>query len=390
MTLPHTLTLRHFLLLLAVSALLLFLLIAARPQQAGVLRAPLIPAVVVTEVRRGDVRPSLHLGGRLQPRTAASLSAEVAGSLVERLAEPGQVVEQGALLLRMDEGDYRDALVRAEAQLSQEKAAVARDRRLLKLAKQNRELQQKEVGRQQRLGTESLASLSRLDEAKQRLLQLEGEEARLDYAVTTAEARLALREAELKRAERDLARTRITAPFAGTVNEVLADVGDRIKLNQSLVSLMVLDELDFYAELPGDAHTDLTLGQRQSIAVAGERHEGVLVALQREPDRSSHTRALRIRLPGEGLAPGMLASTELPLQPLLGALQVPVSALLREEGRAYLFVEQEGRLSRREVETGMRDGDAVVILSGVEADERIVARDVAALSDGQQVKVAVE
>ena len=391
MTLPQKFTIRHFLLLLAITLLLFLALIFTRPEKAGALRAPVIPTVVVTQVSLSDVRATLKVSGRLQPRLAATLSAEVTGRVVERAAEPGQQVAVGALLLRLEEGDYRDALTRAESQLAQERAAVVRDRRLLALARKNRELQAKEVAR---LATESISSQSRRDEAHQRLLQLEGEEARLDYAATTAASRVSLRQAELDRAERDLARTRITAPFAGTINTLLADVGDRIAVNRELASLVALDELDLYAELPGDSQIALSLGQSLTITVNGESHEGRLVSLQREPDRKTHTRALRIRVAAEGLTPGALAETRLPLRPLNNALLVPVAALLREDGKAYLFVESGGKLSRREVRTGIRDGDAIVVLAGIEASieagEPIVARDVAALSDGQDVKVVSE
>ncbi len=390
MTLPQKLTARHFLLLLVISLLILTTLILSRPEKSGKLRAPTVPTVVVEEVGLRDVHPSLQISGRLQPRLAATLSAEVAGRVVERSVEPGRQVTAGALLMRLEEGDYRDALARAEAQLSQERAAVSRDRRLLELARQTRELQAKEVARLKRLGSESLTSVSRLDEARQRLLQLQGEEARLDYSVSTATSRLALRRAERDSAARDLERCNITAPFAGTVNELLADVGDRVAVNRELASLVALDELDFYAELPGDAQTALSLGQTLMVRVAGVALEGRLVSLQREPDHSTHTLALRIRVAGEGLVPGALAETRLPLRALNNVLLVPVAALLREDGKAYLFVEKQGQLSRRRVETGRRDGDAVVVLSGVAAGERIVARDVAALSDAQQVKVAQE
>ena len=67
-----------------------------------------------------------------------------------------------------------------------------------------------------------------------------------------------------------------------------------------------------------------------------------------------------------------------------------LTALLREDGKAYLFVEKDNQLSRRQVETGIRNGDAIVVLSGVNAGERIVVRDVAALSDAQTVKVVTE
>ncbi|MEN8169834.1 MAG: efflux RND transporter periplasmic adaptor subunit [Pseudomonadota bacterium] len=351
------------------------------------MRTPIISTVVVVEVLQGDVHPRLQLSGRLQPRLTATLSSEVVGRVVERVAEPGQQVAAGALLLRLEDDDYRDALARAEAQLSQERAAVARDRRLFALARQNRELQAKEVAR---LGTESLTSVSRHDEARQRLLQLEAEEARLNYAVVTAASRLSLRGAEQARAQRDLERCRIVAPFAGIVNEVLADVGDRIAINRQLASLVTLDELDFYAELPGNVQTDLILGQALAVSIGGVQRDGQLVSLQREPDHKTHTLALRIRVVGEGLMPGSLAETLIPLRPLNNALKVPVAALLREDGKAYLFVEKAGELSRRQVQTGVRDGDAIVVLSGLAAGERVVARDVAALSDAQQVKAVNE
>ncbi|MDH5785657.1 MAG: efflux RND transporter periplasmic adaptor subunit [Chromatiales bacterium] len=376
---------RHYQMLLGGSLLLLLLIVVTRPDRSGELRAPDTPTVAVGVLQRGELNPTLRVRGSLQPRLSATLSAEVAGQVVARSAEPGQWVEQGALLLQLADGDYRNAFTHAEAQLEQERAAVARDRRLRTLARKNRELAEREVKRLEKLGSESLTSVSRLDEARQRLLQLQGEEARLDYSVDTADSRIALRTTELERAERNLARTRISAPFAGTVNELLTDVGDRIILNQQVASLVALDELDLYAEFPGDSQTNLTLGQPITITVEGHPYQGRLLSLQREPDRTTYTLALRIRIPAEGLSPGTLAEVELPLRPLSDVLLAPVSALLREDGHAYLFVEEQGRLSRREVEAGVRHGTQVVIRHGVEAGQRIVLRDVAALSDGQQV-----
>lgn len=390
MTLPDPLTPRHFFLLLALGALLLLLIILFRPQPEVAVRPPVIAAVVVAEVRQGEVRPTLQLHGRLQPRRSATLAAEVAGLLVARHAEPGQRVVVGTLLLQQEEGDYRDALTRAEAQLEQEREAVARDRRLLALARQGRELQAQELARQERLGNESLSSVSRRDEVARQLLQLQAEEARLDYAVVTAPSRLALRTAEQESARRNLARCRIVAPFDGTINAVLVEQGDRLAPNQPLLSLLDLDEMDFYAEMPGDVQSDLALGQTIGIEIDGVVRTGELVSLQREPERATHTLALRVRLAGEGLIPAALATMAVPLRPLRDVLLVPVAALLREDGKAYLFVEQGGRLARREVQTGGRDGDAVIIRSGVAAGERVVARDVAALSDGQQVRVVSE
>ncbi|HKJ75568.1 MAG TPA: hypothetical protein VKA64_00010, partial [Gammaproteobacteria bacterium] len=94
------------------------------------------------------------------------------------------------------------------------------------------------------------------------------------------------------------------------------------------------------------------------------------------------------RIPGEDLLPGTLARAKLPLRPRLGARVAPVSAVLREEGQAFVFTVRDGEVERVAVTTGLRDGSRVVLTEGPEAGTTIVARDVAALADGQPVEAA--
>jgi hypothetical protein len=61
---------------------------------------------------------------------------------------------------------------------------------------------------------------------------------------------------------------------------------------------------------------------------------------------------------------------------------------LREEGRAYVFVIHDSQLERREVGTGLRHAEQLVITRGLREGEVIVASDVAALSHGQSVRVS--
>ncbi|MBA1331562.1 hypothetical protein QQ73_10590, partial [Candidatus Endoriftia persephone str. Guaymas] len=62
-----------------------------------------------------------------------------------------------------------------------------------------------------------------------------------------------------------------------------------------------------------------------------------LVALQPVPDARTHTHPIRLKLPGAGLLPGMLGRVALPLRSYSDAILVPVSALLREAGQAWLL-----------------------------------------------------
>lgn len=344
--------------------------------------------VRVLTVKPVDLQPEVEVSGRLQPANRALLRFEVNGQLDVRHVEPGQQVEKDALLLGLKEGDARDALVEAQAKLDMEQAASRRDRQMLKISIKDKELQSNEVDRLVKLGASSLVSASLLDQARQRLLQLESAEAQLQYSVETATARLSSLQAALARAQRNLERTELRAPFAGTVNTVEVEAGDYVTPAAMAVELVDLTQIDFYTEVSGSTAAALQLQQPVTITVDGREIEGQVVALRSDPDPSTFTHALRIRLPGKGPLPGALATTRLPLARMESVLAVPVASVLQEEGRSYVFVIHDGRLERREVVSTARYLEQLVITRGLQAGETIVAADVATLSHGQPVRIS--
>jgi cobalt-zinc-cadmium efflux system membrane fusion protein len=362
-------------------------LIWSTPDRAPRLKAVSAVKVAAHKLAPANLNPVVEVTGRLQPVNRALMRFELSGQLAERLVEPGQVVAQGELLLRLADGDYRDALNEARAQLTMQRAAVKRDRTLLEIARRDRELQRREVARLEKLGSASLVSASHLDQARQRLLALESSEAELAYKVDTAQAQILISESNVARAQRNLERASLTAPFAGTVNTVELEQGDYVSPNQPALELIDTRHIVLYVEVNGQTAAALSLGQRVDVMVDGMRWPGQITALQNDPDPDTFTHALRIRVDGEDLQTGQPAMARLPLRPLTAVLAVPVSAVLREEGRNYVFVIREGRLSRREIVTGMRHEDRIVVRQGLEPGEQVVARDVAALTDSQSVEV---
>lgn len=177
----------------------------------------------------------------------------------------------------------------------------------------------------------------------------------------------------------------MSAPYGGRINRVLVEVGDHVTSNRVVLELIEDEWLDLYAEVSATTAAALTAGQRLAVSVGETEHEGELVALQPDPDPDTFTYPLRVRLRGEGLLSGMLASVHLPLAPKVDALVVPLSAMLHEEGKSYVFVVKDKRLERRSVITGVRADGVQVVRAGLVLDETLVARDVASLSHGQDV-----
>lgn len=366
------------------------LLILTRPDRTPELAEAAITRVAVTPLRTHDLQPMEGVSGRLEPMRKTALHFELNGQVNERLIEPGQRVEAGAVLLALVEDDYRDALARAEAQLELEVGNIRRDRELLALARRNLALQQAEVERLEKLNRDSLISQSRLDEARIKLLQLESEVTRLRTSTGTAESRLGLLEAERNRAARDLSRSRLQAPFAGNVNAVYAQVGDYVTPSQPVVELIDTTQLDLYIEVRGEIARALQQGQQVTVGVDDLQLEGRLVALQLDPDPETFTHALRVRVSGDSVRSGMVARVQLPLHPLRGVLAVPLTAVLQDEGRAYVFRLVNDALERVEVRTGRRVGDLQVIRDGLDVGDRIVVSGVAAYSDGQPARAQGE
>lgn len=364
-----------------------YALVATAPQPEAVLTdLPSLTVEAYTVVRK-DIAPHAAFTGRLQPRRSAALRFEVSGQLLHRAAEPGMTVSAGDTLLVLDDRDFKDRVRTAEAELRLEESGIERDRVRLEQATRHRELQREEVTRHTRLGERSLLSQSSLNAAEQKLTELESRVAELTHSVETGGQRLALKQAKFDQARRDLARTRLTAPFDGRVNTVLAEVGDRITGDQTVVSVVDVTELDFYVEVDGATALALELDQDVTVKAGEEEHPGILVALQTDPDPRTFTHAVRIRIPGDRAAPGRLAVARLPLPVIRNALVVPVEAL-RVDAAGQAVFRIEGRsLQRIAVTPGPRVDSWQVIESELEEGDRIVARDAAAMDARRPIRV---
>ena len=364
-----------------------YTLVATAPQPEAILTD--LPSLTVEAytVARRDVTPSTAFTGRLQPRRSAALRFEVSNQLLQREVEPGMTVSAGDTLLVLDDRDFKDRERTAEAELRLEESGIERDRIQLEQAIRHRELQREEVARHMRLGERSLLSQSSLNAAEQKLTELESRVAELTHSVDTGEQRLALKQAKFDQARRDLARTRLTAPFDGKVNTVLAEVGDRITGDQTVVTLVDVSELDFYVEVDGATANALELNQEVTVKTGDREYPGILVALQTDPDPRTFTHALRIRIPGNRTAPGQLAVARLPLPVLRNALVVPVEALRVDAAGQAVFRIEGQSLQRIGVTLGPRMGAWQVVESELKEGDRIVARDAAAMDVRRSVRV---
>jgi cobalt-zinc-cadmium efflux system membrane fusion protein len=176
----------------------------------------------------------------------------------------------------------------------------------------------------------------------------------------------------------------LRAPAAGVVLEMHAVPGELVRPDQSILTVGDLSELWLWADLYEDQ-----LGRVVTGAAKGSLRAGVAVkAYPGEvfpgkvdfvgPTMDEKTRTVKVRIglqnPGGKLRAGMFAAVQLYLPGEDEALAVPRAAVLSDEGRAFVFVHQEGEyFIRRPIETGRSSLDWVEVKKGLSGGETLAS-----------------
>jgi RND family efflux transporter MFP subunit len=346
-----------------------------------------LPLVRVIEATRGDVTLRVRTHGTVVPRTESDLVPEVAGRVVwvSPSLVAGGFFDEGAPLLRIERTDFEVAVEEARAHVARTESEAARAAR--------------DLERQQTLAEREVASPARLDDATN--------------VARVTEAALRAARAGLVRAERDLARTEIRAPYRGRVREKRVDVGQFVTrgtpvarvyaVDYAEVRLPVADEQLAYLErsflaagaLDGDGPE-----VRLTASFAGREHAwlGRIVRTEGELDprsRMVHVVA-RIEAPydtdvhgtGAPLAVGLFVEAEIRGLVVPDAVALPRAAL-RADGR-ILVVDADDRLRFRDVVVARIDREQVIVARGLAEGERVCVSHLAAVVDGMRVRPVVD
>ncbi|NHR08538.1 efflux RND transporter periplasmic adaptor subunit [Chromobacterium haemolyticum] len=325
------------------------------------------PKVVKTEIvgTAQAQAASNHFVGTLRARQRSDLSFETAGRIVAIQVEVGDRVRAGQLLARLDEAPARWRLDKAEA----DRAAAAAT-----LTERSAQLEQ-----QQALARDKIISPTALQSTQ--------------AAYQQARSQLDAANAALSTARRDLAHSRITAPFDGEIVARQAQPFTDVAAGQSILQIQSGNQLEVVAMLPESVTPSLTPGSSSARGKSGsETFPLSLERLSARSDNGSLVQAI-FRLPKTPttLRSGGVISVELPNLQATHKISLPASAILPapQPGQAVVFVlTPSGKLQHRTVHTstGMQSGGRITITQGLATGERVVVAGAAFLHEGQPAK----
>ncbi|MBI5141568.1 MAG: efflux RND transporter periplasmic adaptor subunit [Nitrospirae bacterium] len=172
----------------------------------------------------------------------------------------------------------------------------------------------------------------------------------------------------------------VYTPISGIVIEKMAQAGQFVEMGMELFAVADLTAVWVELSLYEDEFGLVKPGQRVEIsskAYPGRTFEGAVTYIYPFLDKESRTVRVRVEIPNGDLAlkPEMYANAVIKI-PLADSLAVPVSAVMDTGKRKVVWVEMEmevGSFEPRHVTTGMRVGDYVQILSGLEAGEKVAS-----------------
>lgn len=176
----------------------------------------------------------------------------------------------------------------------------------------------------------------------------------------------------------------LTAPFAGTVIQKNATVGELGTPSEALFTVADLSTVWIEANLTEDLLPKVKTGAAATVTVAaypGERFSGRVAYVANVLDKDSRTIAARIEVANKDgrLKPEMFANATIATGSQKQAISVPDEAILLLQGQPTVFVAEHGGFEPRAVEAGDKLSGRTVITSGLKADEQVVAAGAYAL-----------
>lgn len=337
------------------ATLVLFLSACQNSQPLAAPERPPSPVNVVEALSR-TVPVYLDEVGRCVAREVVSVQPQVSGRITEILFADGADLKKGDPLFTIDPRPFQAALHAAEANLEQAKAAL--------------DLAKVQYGRVADLvGSRAIAKQD-YDTRKN--------------TVAVDEAQVAQAEAAIETARLNLDYTAIRSPIDGRAGHRLVDLGNVVTANQgTLLSIQRLDPV----------YTDFTVAENDLSTVQHSMKRGTLRVEVRLPDEADHpltgdvtfvdnavqegtgTVTLRATIPNaeHRLWPGSFVKVRLILNTKPGAVLIPAAApQMSARGPFVYVIHEDSSAELRQIVTGQRQGDLLVVESGLAAGERVV------------------
>lgn len=371
------------------------------------------PTVDALEVQSAALVRTLRFSARVATLSRVDVGSTVTGRVVQVLVDEGAQVRRGDVLVRLESDELKAALAQAIATERQAQARLAglrstgRTATAANLAQAESTLRaaRLELERQQKLVDQGFVSASRVDDARRAVevaqAQVEGARAQTQAIadsgtdVVQAQAQMETARAAISVARAKLGQTLVAAPADAKVLTRQVEPGQIVQPGKALFSLALAGPTQLVAPVDERFLDQLQVGQAAMVVADAFPNQSFAAhVLTIAPAIDAQRGAVEVKLaldrqPPPFLREDMTLSVDVETGRRDRALVVPLSALRNAPAPALdtVLVVDSGRTRERPVRLGLRTLDAVEVLDGLTAGDRVLLRGNRAA--GEKVRVAM-
>lgn len=366
--------------------------------------------VTVAPVEAREVQRRVDVVGTLAPDEEVTVIGEVSGTVEAIMADLGDRVKKGQVLLKLDQREFRLKLEQAEANLLAAQKAMERAKAAALVSEANIErakavLEDARVNlkRFEELFAEGAVSERERDTARTQAdvaqAGLHSAEAQHEsdlQAVKNAQATVEEAQATLNLQKKALADTVIQSPISGVVKGRFVSVGEFTVgggMQATKLFALVRDHpLKLKAQVPERFAGEVKVGQGVQVEVEaypGRTFQGRVTRVGPAVELETRTFPVEAEVPNEGrlLKPGSFAKAKILTRREQGVPFIPEQALYYFVGITKAFVVTNSTVEERQVKAGLRENGMVEIIEGVKVGERVATSGLSQLFDGAKVQV---
>ena len=316
--------------------------------QAGRQQGPM--TVVGYVVKTGAVSEPLQLPGTLLPMEETEIHTEVNGRVVSHAINEGAYVTQGALLVKLFDGDLQAQLKKLQVQLQIAEKTEERNKELLKIS-----------------------GISQQDYDLS-FLQVSNIKADIDLLKT------------------NIAKTEIRAPFSGRIGFRNISTGAYITPATVITNIRQVNQMKLQFSVPEKYTSKISNGQTISFSVEGNRKKYLAKVYASEATVSETSRGMNVRCivqqSDASLVSGAFAKVDMDFAKNSSAILVPSQAILPQARGKKLILYRDGIAKFVDVQTGIRDSANIEITSGVMPGDTIITTGLLGLKPDAKVKLS--
>jgi len=294
---------------------------------------------------------SITISGTLKPYEETVIMPEVSGRVVAINLQEGKTVKRGTILIELFNEDLKAQLRKSLAQLQIAEETLKRQNELIKV---------------------SGISQSDYDQA-----QLQVKSITADIEVLNVQ----------------IGRTKIKAPFDGTVGLRNVSLGAQVSTSTALVTLREVDQLKLDFSVPEKYSSEIKPGTKVQFTLQGDdqKYDAEVIASEQGIDYSTRNLKARavVKNPSPSLVPGAFATVELRLKQIEQALMIPTQAVIPQEKDKRVIVASQGKAKFVIVKTGIRNSSRINVMGGINSGDTIITTGLLFLKPGSVLNYSI-